>query len=149
MTHPGKQWQAIYQQANLSWYDENTVTPQYLERWVRSEWIMRMLHATKLRHSPSHHRVLEAGCGTGMYSVCLAMLGFSVDAFDYNIEALKIAQDLTQKIHCAGYDLNLRFYQQNLLSISIASDTYNLVFNQAVLEYFIKGYSDLFCQVAI
>ena len=87
-------------------------------------------------HPDSNPSILEAGCGTAMYAIALSLLGFSVHAFDYNNEALDIGRYLMRKVRSNGHSISLRLYQDNLLSVRSPSDTYDLVFNQAVLEYF-------------
>lgn len=93
-----------------------------------------MLRYTRVQPGPAT-RVLEAGCGTAMYGLTLARLGFTVDAFDYNEEALIFARKLYAKV-APNADLPIRLYCGNLLNIDSKSGAYDLVFNQAVLEYF-------------
>jgi SAM-dependent methyltransferase len=137
-SQPGQAWRTYYQAGSLTWLNPEQLTSDWLIRWTRSEWITRMLRATGLR--PGRHcRVLEAGCGTGVYGIALALMGYPVDAFDYNLEAVDIARYLVRKIERSGYSLPIRVYQGDLLHIPAAPNTYDLVFNQAVLEYFGDG----------
>ncbi len=94
-----------------------------------------MLHYAELKPSPTT-RVLEAGCGTAMYALTLAVLGFAVDAFDYNEGALAFARRLEPKARQANPQLQIRLSRGNILKIDAESNTYDLVFNQAVLDYF-------------
>jgi len=133
----GEAWRTFYQSGNLSWIKPETITLDYVRGLAQTEWIGRILKATGFVPRQTV-RVLEAGCGSGIYAISLALLGFSVDAFDYNKEAVVLAQQLAQNAETsAGRKLNLRVYQDNLLSIQAASQTYDLVFNQSVLEYFV------------
>jgi SAM-dependent methyltransferase len=137
-SEPGQAWGAYYQSGSLTWLDPEHTTVDFLLRWARGEWITRLLGAAGQLGGPRRH-ALEAGCGTGIYSIALALLGFSVDAFDYNAESLEIASYLIRKVERQGYYLAIRLYQGDLLNIPAAPNTYNLVFNQAVLEYFSDG----------
>jgi SAM-dependent methyltransferase len=136
MSRVVESWRRFYQVGNLSWYPSTGFSAEYLMRLGRSEWITRMLRLAQIRPN-SRVRILEAGCGTGQYAIALALLGFQVDAFDYNEEALAIARQLVDKVRASGYDLSLRFYHDNLLDTQATADSYDLVFNQAVLEYFV------------
>jgi SAM-dependent methyltransferase len=131
----GEAWRSFYQKGSLSWCNPEAIERRDFLHWSRSEWITRILDASGLQ--PSREvRILEAGCGTGMYAITMALMGFSVDAFDYNEEAVQIARDLSQRVEPTRNGLSIHFYRDNLLNMRSASDTYDLVFNQSVLEYF-------------
>jgi ubiquinone/menaquinone biosynthesis C-methylase UbiE len=134
----GEAWRSYYQAGAVTWLHPEQLTVEWLLRWSKSEWITRMLRATGLRPG-IHTRVLEAGCGTAVYGIALALMGYSVDAFDYNAEALEIARYLIGKIERSGYSLPIRVFQGDLLHIPSMPNKYDLVFNQAVLEYFVEG----------
>lgn len=136
--HPssvGKAWRPYFQTRELSWLVPARVDGEYLWRFARSEWISKLLQHTIARPA-SNVRVLEAGCGTAIYGLSLALLGFNVDAFDYNDTALEFAYDLERKARQVKPDLQIRLSCGNLLAIQAESDSYDLVFNQAVLDYF-------------
>ncbi len=135
MSLAGERWSAFYQSKELSWFDPGKTDRTTLERFSKSEWITRMLDHTKIKPSGGV-KILEAGCGTGTYAVTLALLGFKVDAFDYNEKAVAIADQLIKKIQIDSPLLAPRIYHGNLLNIQAPSNTYDFVFNQAVLEYF-------------
>lgn len=131
----GEAWRPYYQKATLSWSAPELVTPEALEALGRTQWITRMLEATGLRPGAGR-RILEAGCGTGAYSIALALSGFTVDAFDYSEEAVALARGLWEKAAAGRPGTALEFSRDNLSEIQSASERYDLVFNQAVLEYF-------------
>src|SRR5258708_7027781 len=93
----GELWQAFYQKGDLTWWKEEYATFQYVQNFLQSEWIQRLLSLGGIKNKKGA-RILEAGCGTGLYAVSLASLGFSVDAFDYNKEAVAMATKLAEKI---------------------------------------------------
>jgi len=135
----GEAWRAYLQKDELSWCVPESIDADYFPRHTRSEWIGKMLWYTGLKPSPGV-RVLEAGCGTAMFGLSLAVLGFAVDAFDYNEEALVFARKLEAKAVHANPELQFRLLLGNILSIDAESGMYALVFNQAVLEYFVDDW---------
>lgn len=131
----GEAWRPYFSSKQLSWCIPDRIQADYFLRHAKSEWIAKLLAYTKLIPGSSG-RILEAGCGTGMFSLSLASVGFAVDAFDYNEEALSFARDLERKARRETPEMSVLFYRGNILEIDAASDTYDLVFNQAVLDYF-------------
>lgn len=131
----GDLWKAFYREERLSWLDPSAVDLQYLERFSRSEWISRLLKLADFQ-ALAGIKVLEAGCGTGIYALALAFRGVSAEAFDYNEEALSIAQGILQRVQKKDPDIRVNFFKNNLLKTDLPSERYDLVFNQAVLEYF-------------
>ncbi len=71
-----------------------------------------------------------------MFGLSFATLGCVVEAFDYNEEMLRFARLLEAKARQAQPEIRVQFTQDNLLAIHRDSNNYDLVFNQAVLEYF-------------
>ena len=131
----GEEWRPYFQAAELSWCIPDQIDANSFLRHAKSEWITRMLHHT--HQSPSAGtRVLEAGCGTAMYALTLAAMGFSVDAFDYNAEALVFARKLEAKARQVNPGLQIQIQRGDLLHVDAPSNRYDLVFNQAVLDYF-------------
>lgn len=80
------------------WCIPDQIESDDITRFAHSAWIQRLLNLIKLPISKPVH-VLEAGCGTAMYSLSLATLGFNIniDAFDYNPGALVFAYKLMEK----------------------------------------------------
>ena len=135
MSESGRAWGDYYKNGNLTWYDPKWRW-DHLMKLGGTEYVTRIAKACCLNHK-SRARVLEAGCGTGQYALAFGLLGFQVDAFDYNRDAIKIAQSLLAKVKQANIERQVCFYQDNLLNISLRSNNYDPVFNQAVMEYFL------------
>lgn len=131
----GEAWAQYYQAETLSWHDPAAHTAESVARFAQSEWIQKMLKAARLTPAPGV-KILEAGCGTAYYSLALASLGFEVEAFDYNPGALRFASELETKTRQTYPDLKIKIGTGNLLNIESESNQYDLVFNQAVMEYF-------------
>ncbi|MEI2608554.1 MAG: class I SAM-dependent methyltransferase [Chitinophagaceae bacterium] len=134
----GEAWGAFFNDSDLSWCIPDQIESDDITRFAHSAWIQRLLNLIKLPISKPVH-VLEAGCGTAMYSLSLATLGFNIniDAFDYNPGALVFAYKLMEKMDLVDVKARVHLGIGNLLSIEADTDTYDLVFNQAVLEYFV------------
>jgi SAM-dependent methyltransferase len=131
----GEAWGNFYRADTVTWFRPEYATCAYMDRFAQSEWIQRLLFHARVKPN-SGACVLEAGCGVGMYSLALARLGFDVQAFDYNAEAVARAEHLQTEVlrECAFQPA--RFFRDNLLQIRQPDDAFDLVFNQAVLEYF-------------
>lgn len=131
----GERWQPYWEQRAFSWFDPATVTVEQIVRNTQSEFVQRLVKGIE----PSVGRetaILEAGCGTGMYALGLAALGHRVVAFDYNAEAIRYAAQFRETLWQAYPDAKIELYQDNLLAIGAAAESFDLTFNQAVLEYF-------------
>lgn len=73
-------------------------------------------------------KVLEVGAGTGRDSAAIARLGAEVWTLDYSAESLRLMSDnLPEPVHIVCGDA---------LALPIASDTFDLVFHQGLLEHF-------------
>ncbi len=131
----GENWAEYYKSETLSWCNSAARTPNSLLNFTRSEWIQKMLKYARL--APSKNvKILEAGCGTAYYSFALALLGYEVHAFDYNEGALRFARQLESQARQARADIKVNIRLGNLLDVESESNQYDLVFNQAVMEYF-------------
>lgn len=131
----GEAWKPYFEAESLSWCIPQNITPAFFQRHAQSDWIRKMLVMTSLaqRHEA---RILEAGCGTAAYALALAVMGYTVEAFDYNEGALVFAHRLERLAQQAKPDLHIDLRRDNLLEIHAEAGTYDLVFNQAVLDYF-------------
>lgn len=144
----GEMWRPYYRAEELSWISSSKITRDYIQWHIRSEWVQKLTKLACLQPSPEYI-VLEAGCGTGLYGLSLATMGFQVHAFDYNDKALVFAKKLEAKAREINPDLFIDFFTDNLLDVHAQSNTYDFVFNQAVMEYFvdererIQAYSEI------
>jgi SAM-dependent methyltransferase len=138
MTSPaqsaGDAWAHWYDQRGVWWGRPEELTVELLGSWGRQEWLGRIVRAAGIVPGAGV-RVLEAGCGTGQYGLALALQGFDVDSFDYNRAALERAREL--EAGARGACRPPALFQADLMRIPIASDAFDLVFNQAVHEYLV------------
>ena len=74
--------------------------------------------------------LLEAGCGSAIMSVFLAMAGLDVTACDRDDEVLKKAVETA-----ARWKAPLKFSKEDILKFNFRNDSFDLVFSQGVLEH--------------
>lgn len=86
-------------------------------------------------------RVLDAGCGTGNFSLKLARKGCQVVGIDISGSILKLAREKVSQTN-----LKVEFYQQNLLDLDFAGESFDSAFSMAAFE-FIKDYERAFRQI--
>jgi SAM-dependent methyltransferase len=79
---------------------------------------------------PAPARILDAGCGPGLYAVPLAALGHEVTGIDISEPALRHARALARETNLLG---TARFVRGDLRDISLAPDG----FDAALLVYFV------------
>ena len=130
----GDAWAEWYDRRGVWWGRPEDVTADRLRSWGRDQWLADIVRAADLRPGDGV-RVLEAGCGTGQYGLALALQGFDVDALDCNPAALQRARQLAART--IGADRAPTLLEGDLLCLPTDTDTYDLVFNQQVMEYFV------------
>ncbi len=74
--------------------------------------------------------VLEAGCGSAIMSVFLAMAGLRVTACDRDAEVLAKAEETARR-----WQAKLAFAKEDILKLRFKNDQFDLVFSQGVLEH--------------
>lgn len=130
--NPGKDWQIFYKDSKLNWENKEYYTEKYLHSFLKSEWMLCLT-----AHLKPGQKVLEAGCGTGLYSIALAYAGYNVTAIDYNEAAVELSRSNLALFNSQSEKkLKVDFRQGDLLNLEFQDNTFDLVFNQAVLEYF-------------
>lgn len=78
--------------------------------------------------------VCDAGCGCGIYSLKLAVNGFSVSGFDVSAHAVEIAQGSIQK---AGYSANLK--TASIRDTGYTNNQFDCVISRDVLDHISKA----------
>jgi len=92
-------------------------------------------------------KALDAGCGTGNYSVFLARHGFNVIGVDYSEEALKIARDNNEKT----YHLPIAYIQSDLTSLRAVLDaaSFDLILDYRVLHHLPDGDTETYAEQCV
>jgi cyclopropane fatty-acyl-phospholipid synthase-like methyltransferase len=109
-------FESLYDLANeesqLSWHSEDI--PLFLKKAVES--------------LNGKGKVLDIGCGTGVYSVFMAQTGLEVTALDFVSRALDLA-----RMRADNYGVKINFVQADLLEWETAS-RYDLIFDRGCLH---------------
>jgi SAM-dependent methyltransferase len=89
-------------------------------------------HVQRLRRllPPAPARVLDAGCGPGLYAVPLAAIGHHVTGIDVSATALRHARSLARAAHPRG---STRFVRGDLRDVQLPAGAYDA----ALLVYFV------------
>lgn len=106
----------------------------FLRRFIRSPFIQHILKYANLRRDA---KVLEAGCGSGKFSFCFALLGYDVTALDYSAIMLQNVARSRDKFERETGRLNLTLRQGDLERLDLPSESFDLVFNEGVVEHWI------------
>ena len=77
---------------------------------------------------------LEAGCGSAIMSVFLAMTGVAVTACDRDEDVLKKAA-----VTALDWNARVQFQKADLLDLQFATDSFDVSFSQGVLEHMTDG----------
>ncbi len=114
--------------------------PDVHQRWISSyktaenkgfyeeafDYISRVINA------PKNATILDAGCGSGDYSVRLVKRGFFVLAIDISENVLEIAE---QKYKTAGLTDKIKLQRENILSLSFPDRTFDYILCWGVLMH--------------
>ncbi|MHA6531258.1 methyltransferase domain-containing protein [Paenibacillus sp. BAC0078] len=98
----------------------------YTSRTAENRWIKMIEEYARLRGK----RVLDLGCGGGIYSKALAAAGAErVTAMDFSQEMLEGAAR-----NCAGLE-NISFVQGSALDTRLEADTFDLLLERALIHH--------------
>lgn len=106
----------------------------FLRRFTQSPFIQLIRGYAQLKPGS---RVLEAGCASGKFSVCFAMLGCTVTALDFSPTMLENAAQLRQAVELQTGPLDIQFIHGDLEHLDLEPDQFDLVFNEGVVEHWL------------
>ncbi|RLG21347.1 hypothetical protein DRN74_02170 [Candidatus Micrarchaeota archaeon] len=134
MSKVGELWKKHFIEEKYSYMMDN-VSKSFFERLIKSPYIQHIIKY----YGRKKGKVIEAGCGPGKLSVAFALLGYDVTAMDYNEQMLRNAEhlkDMAEKL----FNKKLRFttLKDDLERLKIRSGTYDIVFNEGVVEHWLK-----------
>lgn len=98
--------------------------------------------ALSLFKPQNNQNILDAGCGTGNFSIKLAQKGATVTGIDVSEEMLKIAAEKTNTLN-----LPLAFKEMDLYNLEFPDNHFDAVFSMAAFEFIkepIKAFKELF-----
>ena len=79
---------------------------------------------------PKGTKILDVGCGSGIYSMQLAEMGYKVTGIDISVEMLKKAQDKALE---KGLDID--FIEMDVYNLTFEEDSFDGVFSMAAFEF--------------
>lgn len=106
----------------------------FLRKFIRSPFIQNILKYANLRRDA---KVMEAGCGSGKFSFCFALLGYDVTALDFSATVLQNVARSKEKIEQEIGQLKLTLRQGDLEKLDLPSESFDLVFNEGVVEHWL------------
>ncbi|MEA4926516.1 MAG: class I SAM-dependent methyltransferase [Syntrophomonadaceae bacterium] len=79
-------------------------------------------------------KILDAGCGTGNFSIKLAERGAQVTGIDLSTEMMAVAREKARR-----RDLNLEFLEMNIYNLAFPDNYFDGVFSMAVFETLLES----------
>jgi len=87
-------------------------------------------------------KVLDVGCGTGLFSIRLAEVGFKLTGIDVSQEMLEIAKDKAKR-----KNLEIDFREMGVYKLDFVDESFDAVFSMATFEFVKspqKAYDEMF-----
>ncbi|MEA2037368.1 MAG: class I SAM-dependent methyltransferase [Nanoarchaeota archaeon] len=114
-----------------AYYSRKSLIPRFVD-WVVELYFSRVFESClKKITKNSKGNIIELGCGSGIMSARLAEKGYDVTVFDISKEALRISNGNFVKNKAKG-----NFVQGDLLNIQLKPGSFDIVWNQGVIEHF-------------
>ncbi len=129
----GVEWEGIFRKNPLL-YRPDVVNKRFFEKFIESPYIRMIVRFAQIKGGGE---ILEAGCGSGKFSVCLAILGCKVTALDLSHQMLRNTRRPGEIAASFLGKLNLRTIRQDLNRLDISSDTFDVAFNEGVVEHWL------------
>jgi ubiquinone/menaquinone biosynthesis C-methylase UbiE len=89
-------------------------------------------------HLKGDEKVLEAGCGGGLYGITLATFGVDCYELDYSKNMLKNVEIAVSKCKTTYGSLRIKTFQEDLTGMSFGDNTFDIVFNEGVIEHWVN-----------
>lgn len=106
----------------------------FLRKFMRSPFIQLPYRYTQL---PLGGRILEAGCGSGKFSLCFALSGYQVTALDFSAAILQNVAELRRIVEQEVGPLQLTLLQGDLENLGLGSNHFDLLINEGVIEHWL------------
>lgn len=121
----GNVYTKLWQYAELASYEHRF---DYLRGMNNFYWLERGIFG--LRYLPKKAKVLDLGCGDGVYSgVFYSTRASEVEAMDYDPKVIALAKKFYKKT-------NVFFSQANITKVDLIAKNYDAVYLFAVIEHF-------------
>ena len=126
-----KNWEEVFK--HHSAYETADVGKEFFLRYQKSAYVQSMLNFAKIKKG----KILEAGCGSGKFSVTLATLGFEVWALDYSDKVLENVKKLAAAAEVFFGPLKLNLLKGDLTNLSLKRNFFDITFNEGVIEHWL------------
>src|SRR5947207_2563044 len=132
----GEQWKQVFAGKDGTYrYD---VRDSRLLRQLRSHPMVS--YVLRQASVPAGAAILEAGVGSGWFSVAFALRGHRVTALDIAPEALENTTRLASQVErLSGAKLHITTVCADLERLPLPPDSFDLVFNEGVVEHWIDS----------
>lgn len=110
-------------------WQKRDVDPELADSVVYGREEYRLLRAV-LRNYPQKARILDAGCGLGQWTICLAKEGYNCTGFD-------ISEDVVRRLKEANAPGN--YLAGDIRSTKFESNSFDVCFSWGVFEHFELG----------
>ena len=128
----GKVWEESLKSAR----GYGTVSARQIHALMSNEYVRLLARFLK-----PESRVLEAGCGSGKFSLALAALGYDVVALDYSEQMLENVKASKKRAEHFFGRMQLETVRGDIESFGVEDRSFDLVFNEGVIEHWL-GRSD-------
>jgi SAM-dependent methyltransferase len=109
----------------------------FLRKFIRSPFIQLIV---QYAHPSPGSQILEAGCASGKFSLCFAMLGHRVTALDFSPRMLENVVELQRNVEREVGPLVITPRQGDLENLDLESSQFDLVFNEGVVEHWLEDH---------
>jgi len=131
-THVGQAWTERFESDPTAYRIRDGLP--FLRKFMRSPFVQLPWWYARLVPGS---RVLEAGCASGKFSVCFAMLGCTVTALDFSPAMLENTAYLRRTVEGEVGPLEMRLIEGDLENLDLEPDQFDLVFNEGVVEHWL------------
>ena len=130
----GEAWAERFSADEHSYYLEGGLP--FLRRFARGPFIRLPLAYAPVGPGA---RVLEAGCGSGKFSLCFALRGCRLTALDYSATILANVAAARGLVEASVGPLELRLCRGDLEHLPLQPGQFDLVINEGVVEHWLDG----------
>lgn len=128
----GKNWDTLIQKEDI--YCLKHENKRFFENFIKSEFIRKIVYSVPIT---GEEKILEAGCGSGKFSIVLAILGCEVTAMDYSAKIVKNVEGFVKIAETYFGKLRVNVEQGNIEAMKYEDNCFDVVFNVGVVEHWL------------
>ena len=110
---------------------------EYYKKHIRNLMKKNRLHSFRIKEIFSiyfpkkNEKILDIGCGAGVFSFELARRGFDVIGIDYSEDAIRLCKNLAERFNLN----NAEFIKEDAMSMGIKSDSFDVIYAADFFEH--------------